>query len=643
MATSYVYLVYIISHVFGVAFCWHTPGPDNQHTVVHQLGSLLLLIAWLASTFSYGVALTEALKIRRSRFVLSLFFGTICMSLVAYLLAFTGLVHEKFRILYHLLILLGPVYLYLRKLQFPRSPIPLVSFSFLILLALFIPRLVLSSTPSSHWDALWYHLPSMQNWWAAGGYKYSSESIAVFHSGSWETLYLWPFLLLGGRDGQGLVLIHIFAQWQHLILGFVGSFFCLEQLTRLFAPKRWVSVVVAGGLMSFSLLHVSTYAKNDWGIIFWTLSLFLILIRHRNVGLYLPLLTGFLLGFTLSSKWSSISSMIAILAFLFFSMKICSWRKVASFSGAVLCGMLPILVRNTIFLEAPTFPLGAVLYSTDLIGPTYRAAFSAYTSFDLDGLVIGMLTKLKIVMSVNPLFYALLLVPVNAWLGNKALSRRVLQLFLVLAFLPFLLNSYDKLEPRILGALLILLNLTASAEIAVFLNRILGYAGEWKGAFNLVLCFFALLFLVPDHYIRQPSIRNIELLRPELTIRTHLAGSSMAWVRLNVPTNEKILLPLEGKTFYLSTHSVVRIWDWGYLDKKIVEAKNFEERVAILVDEGFDIAIIGAMRIDRFYNEAIVDEFSAAWKEYDGSVLYAAKYSRVISLKKMLEEIRSKQ
>lgn len=632
MHNRYFYLIYAVLQVFGFVFCWRIPGPDVEHTIAHQLGASFLFFAWSLSTFAYGALVVDALKIGKSRFVLSLFFGSVIMSFLAYLLGVVGLLHEKFRILYYLLLILPILIVFRRQHQLPKLAFTWNTWFTVILAFLVLPRFVFASTPSAFWDALWYHLPSMQAWWKAGEYFYSIDAIGGFQSGSWETIYLWPVLLLGGRDGQGLVLMQIFSQQQHLIFGFLGSLLCLYELVRYFTSKRFVPFVAACSIMSLSILPMATFAKNDWGIIFWLLSLTLLLVRYRNHFLYKPWLTGALMGFIVSSKWSSFVGAMAIFIFLLLTAKKRSLFKLGQFCGFAFVGMLPILLRNLYYLNAPTFPMALGLYDTEVVGPTYLGAIKTYSSIYNDSVFKHVVAKIGIVLANNPLVYIYALIPISLLLERRLSARSIFQVITILVSIPYILGSAVKIEPRILGPFLVLLNMLASAQLASFL--------QWRFVRDRIVYLIQFLWFValffPEHYIRHSSMQEIKLLRPELAIRTHLAGSSLAWIRLNISRDQKILFYVEGKTYYLSHYPVVRLWDSGRLDRKILEAQNLQKRLEFLIDEGFDITVIGAMRIDKFYNEDIVNELNSAWKQYPEAVLYAAKYSRVISLKRLL-------
>lgn len=625
-------ILYLLSLVSSTFLTFQLPGPDNEHSILDIASSLLMFGLWTISLYCFGRVIVHKLGISKSPQVFSFFFGSLGMAVAGYLFSFLGLLDEKFRGLYILFLAVGPLLFQIYRLPNPIGNIRTSALSCIVLSVLFLPRLVMTFLPASFWDALWYHLPISQSWWMNGSYKLPLDSIAQLCGGHWDSLYLWPHLLLGSKDGGGQVLIQLFAQWQHLFLGFLGSVFVFTQIARVLFGKKYALLLASTATLSVVLLSFASIAKNDWGIIFWWGALLLFFLRHRSLTLQSLLILGIGIGWTLSSKWSGLFFLAAFLPTIFLLAKNLSPKNASILGVFLVFGALPIMIRNYWTVGNPIFPLGIQILPETMVGPTWRAALLKLVAQPEITFFAQVQEKIRALYLHNQLIFLWVLLPVEWILLHKSMRAKWLRLIAFFPLILFFFATPRGSEPRHLGALLMLTNLLGLGMLLNLLKFQIKESLLKPSTYTLCLIAIIVIGTIWDW----ASIKSFSLSRPELEIRKHISGTSLAWIRLNVPKEEKIVSISEGRLYYLGgTHKIVRVWDSPDLDQKIVNAGNLLERVRILRDEGFSYMIHGATVIDEFFNLAIVNEFKSAAARNPEVLVHRSNLSGVIDLVKL--------
>lgn len=474
------------------------------------------------------------------------------------------------------------------------------------LLLLLLPSVYFSLFPMSYSDPLYYHLRAADLWYASGAIFFDERNPLFFLSGIWEGLYLLLAQYVRPNGTQGLIEFQIGAQLGHLIWGAVPSLLLVFAIA-----KRWLGFqnlfaisVCACFLFSNPFWEVGFVAKNDWGVLsFASLSIFLLLMRielRDPKDWFSNLLSGFLFGVVLVSKFTLLPPLVFILAIVLWRLRSVKsgqsrYAHSQSFTsilplvvGATL-GAMPILLRNYLTAGIWLFPVGSssVLSETDqLLFASFRALPGAYP-------IASYGEQLLNLFQIAP---ALLFIPLLVWRFRSLANRdstanlgiepdRTICDFLI-AGLGVVVWQILFVSPalgwRLSSLAIILLLLVAFSLLQRFVTR-------WNLPQSLLSSTAILLILLTAGF--SGTFGNFlehlsKLKNPALMIREHQAGDAFAWARMSKNLEGDIYFGGNNLLYYLGPISARTIETDPELDISVRDLDSPEAIVRTLHEKG---------------------------------------------------------
>ncbi len=490
---------------------------------------------------------------------------------------------------------------------------------------LFLAFASVATVPDPMPDPLWYHLTSARWWLDAGRIFFPADNVALFLTGSWDALYLWAGFLVGGPGEAGLIPMQILGQWIHFLFAGLGVCLLLYRFFRHAFPLlsgEARAFLTLFSLFSASQLHTLALAKNDWGAALFLLAGLVLWLEHRS--LLCRLAAGLLLGLAFSSKLSVF--FVAWPLFIWLAWHL-GWRRFARELGAValglVAGMAPWLARNGMLAGAFFYPLFAEL------SPSWKNV-QLYSGSGLSVENKGYL--LKAFLHDSPFLWLFVPALPLAWVQRRKLSGEFLLLSLMVlsqAFFLLRVGAFGEIRLFGLGCLLL-----PSASIGCLLSvaalklpaeRILSLA---RNAALVVGIGAGLWLKVPfaslASWAAMPS-------PPEL-IRSHFGGTALAWMRLELPKEARIVSANEFRLYYLSERRVARMWDNPVLDQKLSSAQNVRDVVRALQEAGYGYLIFTRLEWDKLFQRRVHDLLEAALGRHREAVVFRTENSLVVKL-----------
>lgn len=627
--------------LLGYALYGSAQELDTYLSPIKILGAVLVMLWFSQCLWAWGECLRREFWATVLPPAAAIALGSAAMIFWATLLAFSGALRESLFPLYLLICSIAPIYLALqnqfdilkntsrsfrcvrRQFSYLGSLSTIFSFLLLILLLIIASRTLVAH---SFWDPLWYHLVAPRKWLELGGFAPIPSSAAMYLTSLWDHLYIWPALLLGGTSGRGMIVVQLFSQWLHFFAGLGGTLFALFHLTKAFLPARYLSLVMVIALGSISLTYHAAFAKNDFGTAALMLAALLPFARYRrDVTRNHVIVSGFFLGLAIAAKQTAIFPAVAVVAIVIYELS--RSQKLRTVLYLPLAAFLPVavlLLRNWIYVGNPFFPMTIFNFGNPL--PESWSTINDYAfSFALNyGRVLELLHD-------NLANLCLFCIPfLIRFLPHK---RSLIWLVSwLLAFLLFALCIGPRAELRLFNSGLILL-----PGLAVILLLQAGRAlSLTKRPILLILSLLLIASQFRTPILHGKYIRELMDIKPyHEQIRAHVGGASLAWVRLEVPKSNGIAFLSEGRTYYLSHLSSVRVFDDADLDRRLRMSKSPLDAILALTDRGLYYVVHTAERLDLYYNEAIVSLFESLVKIYPEVVAYRTEYSWVMDVRKL--------
>ena len=492
---------------------------------------------------------------------------------------------------------------------------------------------LLSFELHSFWDPLWYNLAATRAWFERGEIKLSSSNIIFFQASAWDYLYLPIQQLFGQRGGAGLIPAQIAAQITHSFLGCFGSLLVLRSIAlkrhALLSPSLATLIACVSVALPITAFAAVT-AKNDWGAIFW--ALVAMRIFQEGSRSLLPMFVGaWFLGLAFTAKFTHGFLIIPFLA-VFILGQISYWPRIAILCLGFSLGAAPILLRNFLATGNPFFPSFDGIFSEPLLGPAWinahRAQELQWTGF------AKVATRFQELFMESPV---IILLPFITFYSLRIRRACTLSWYFSLWFtlLLTLFFAGESFSIRLLGPFLCLSTLLIIVDSFALLDRRLPtqiFGVPSQKFYVMFVC--ALLLLQLTRMPFSPSLtRSLDSwIRPAEKIRTFVGGSSMAWIRLQVPSTVKIASIQEPRLYYLAGRSVVRIWDDAQLDHDLAGVEDGSELVRRLKAHGFQYLLESDERIDKIYDEKTVHALAKLIAENPAAIVYEAGHSRVVNL-----------
>ncbi len=643
---SLIHFPTLISSSFILWVSWLVLGdgrnPDAQLDFVAILSVIAVFATFLLSLVGWGDGLSRILfRVAKEHWLVSLILGAAFISFFVLFLGF-GSIGPESRLLFAICVCMGSALVRPRKLGPIISSLKLASWIergiLLYLAVFFLFRVFKSLGPWAASDPLIYHLYAPRLWMDHGSVYLPPGDIVIFHAGQWEYLILFGMRLLSGEVGRGLIEGQIFAQLLHTVLGFMGTYFAAYYAARrLFQANDLIALVAALAAISVrDLLWVTVLAKNDWGSLFFLVGGLSLVFDRPRVG-------AFILGVAGVSKFTNGPLAIAIVALALWIRKssVREWGVSIGFFGLAA---LPLAVRNVIFTQNPIFPIMDDLFPSR--GMTDGALTLVRYYLPKDSLEFSQrLERLaSIISSESWILLVLIGVAVGVILRKKKESPALriwmgLSGILVAVFILLLLQQ-ARLTDRHLGAEIALIGWLTVIGISILIQAL-----SSRIQVSVLSCIFLSLVaygdsIRPGNYGDAPvfhALTDSKISDWHLAIRDDFrAGSSKAWLRMNVRPGEKILTTGDNQLYYISGLPVkswldsnpVPVGDLESLSPDVIIRRLISEKVRYLLDDRY----IGV----RTYYSYWIDSWISA---HPAMTVFEAKDQRVIDLS-LFREIR---
>lgn len=634
-------LVAVTAQLVGFFLYSHPLSTDSLLPLTHCVGIAFILVFLLSSLGAWGLCIAQALGFQHQMWLAALSLGSAFLSLLITGLGSIGFIGPDFSALYTVILLLGPVWLLLRKKEFPS--LPLSPGMFLPGIAVFLV-LMDSTQLRSYWDPLWYHLNAPRTWYESGRIVFDRNSAIFFQAGPWEAHYLWMHELLGGEEGAGLVAAQMGSQWLNAILGYGGSALALAGFLRpLVSHASWLSIATLAGLLSSALYPSPIVAKNDMGSVFWALSGLSLLIAHR-ASLRNPRLSvggAVLIGLAVSSKWTLLYGAVPVFLFC-----LCVYPEMTQGLLKILLGiflgMCPILSRNFWWTGNPFFPALNGIFHSNWLGPSWRAGMKMSENFDPFSQGANLF-KLRAydVLHHQRLNWVGIFSPVLLFLRDQRLARKVglLGVAVLISFGGFFAFSGELALYRWMALDAMLLPALGVIVIERLCDKFeMGFRVQYAVSGILIVM---LMMLPAMRWSVFSSVFSLKWENPALQVIQHVGGHSLKWLRDNVPGSEKIASINDGKLYYARPHVLVRVWDAPDIDQDLWEARNLKEAVGILRKHGFRYVLNTREFVDAYPNAKVVDALRSLNPGSRAIVFQSGTSSNVIDLEILNREIEA--
>jgi len=423
-------------------------------------------------------------------------------------------------------------------------------------------RFLQAIVPIRHGDPLYYHLLGPQLWVQAGSIQLNEGTPIAMIASYWEYLYLWTQQLWSG--GANLISAQLMGQWTHLFWGFGAALVaCYVLFQRWTKRSDWALIVVVAIMGISSLQWTANLAKNDWGIIFWTISCLLFGLigvekrSVRHIGFSAVLMAIAILG-----KPASALTIVPIaMVLLFQSSKLNGRNQTLSmmgiYIGIMLLAMLPMMLRNYIMTNNPFFPLLHHIFPSGWISKSYQVYIDDFQPIGINLNPEILVHRFKQVLKESPFVWLLSLIPVLFSHFFHHITRKNLYwhnlLFLTLGpFVLFALLMGEKADIRLFGPGLIFIVAMSTLIACVFSTKM-------KHLETNALWLLLILLLATSHMPSFMLKKVWSLPNPDQAILEHTAGKAKRWLRKNARKDELIIMIGENEGYYLGQHRIA-IW-----------------------------------------------------------------------------------
>ena len=351
--------------------------PDHEFGIIKVLGVFTLFVAMAGGWIGWGSVLSRRLRLKGLG--PSLVFGHVVASLIGFCAIHAFGVSYSSRPLFWVLIVCGWMLLPTFRQASPWLHWTWAeTFAWGAVFWIALMRLLMASLGHGTTDPFIYHL-YLPRVWVDRGDAFASLAVPHTMQGSyWEYLFIWSQSMLGGSEGRGLIEGHLFGQWSHFLFGFLACFFSLVDLAKHLGVKGWwVPALALAGVGSREMMPYAWLAKSDWGVF----SVFLLGVHSVLQNIERPWLGLCLLGYAFAAKFTLYSNVIPFLLIWF--ILLVRRRGISRSLGFAATGalvfllpVLPIFIRNWIFVENPVFPLFNHWFESPLLSETWTRDLS---------------------------------------------------------------------------------------------------------------------------------------------------------------------------------------------------------------------------------------------------------------------------
>lgn len=592
-------VLYLGAYFCAFAILERPSDPDAATTLRPFFGSVVYFLSFVIALFSWGEIARKIIKVDfGDLWVSRLALGSITLSLFGALFGAFGWIGFEHGFLLQCFLFLGVLFAGNEVVSGSKVAAPIqgrinriLSFAvFAFFFAHFLRRALLASLLHGGTDPLFYHLLAPRYWVELGKISFSHLHPMTIHASFWEYLFIWPNAILGAPGGRGLIESQYFNQWLHLF-SVVGVYFSAR---RYFQPLISNQLLIDSGLaMALTNPHFFAYsitAKNDFGIIFWTVCLGLLLRKLKPRDRPGHFVAGVLIAITFFGKTVSIFALLMIVAFA-----VVEWEeKFSAFRNRV-----PMLMVGALCVSLPEAFRNFVATGNPLPGVVPIAMKAKWASMPLHLFMAGTAPKMASfkyflgqtieLFSQVPVQWASFFSIGIFLIGRKTCNlkeKRLIQLtlFCVSVCLLYSMGNYKVRFYRWLGAALVFLPICSLGVLEVMLRKLSDRARlDIKKTMTavLVICGLGLSFyrdfakvtLFQTAHEVYESIPTREL----RNARVFEGGDSLAWLRMNVEPGVLIGTTSHLMLYYVSHLRVASIPYHPVLDPTLSQAVFIED------------------------------------------------------------------
>ncbi len=640
---SHPVIVTLFLAFLGILLRGFPSDPDQIFLKSQELGVFSTFLWFSFCTVYWGQFFLSTLGLRSFGFFGALALGSAFLSVLAFALGHLGWVGYSSGAALFTLLQLGPLILVawekhrptqihsLIKVTLSNREEALKIIGWIAVGFVFLSRALNASLAHGTSDPFLYHLLGPRLW-ADAGFIFLPSSIPItYQSTWWEMLILIGQVILGGPSGGGLIEGHLFGQYLHLFFGFGGSLLAIKVLFRNFSgPREWVYTACLGAILSQDLTFNSWLAKNDWGVIFWSLASSIFLLTPQTKLKREAALGGFFMGLAIMAKLNSVfflgTVFVVWVLSVWTSTESRKWRLLGIVAGSAGIGILPIAVRNWIATGNPLFPFFAQWTQPSLLSlPTQRAnfLFPVHWHFQFS----YWQKQFERLIADSPLHWALVILPFSVPLWRDRIPK-LLALITPFSLLWFLSAEIRNSFVRWGSVSLVLAGALAVLGIAEIISRLSLKSWIRDFVFLALTGLLVHLTLVPEFW------KKLDALSPSYVIRNaavHMGGDSKAWLRMNASFLSPVFTTGDNQVYYIASLPFSPLNDDPRVSRRVDHLRLAPDLIDELTQMGFKYVLDTAHWEKRYWTPQaqILDQITFLHPE---AIVYLGLNSQVIDL-----------
>lgn len=593
-------------------------------TIVYEF---LTVIVVLSSFLGLGKSLSKILKLQESTIPLD---GLLGAGVYAFSVSILGHFISLFEVT-TVLIMSGLIFfifcLHKRWFNFQLS-LPW----FVVLYLIF--AFVIAFYPSTYFDPLNYHLYGIVEWSKLDRLSHIKSAIQIMHNSYADYLY-FPFSFWWGQTKiDDLISVQVSSQVFTVLLGITCFSFLFYELLRDKFEKIWIPLFIMAALTRASLQHKGFIAKNDWIALSWFLGSAYIILKCQGNRLIIIILSSFLMGLSIGTKFSYIIPSLVFMVLLIHSGKLKFKNEVIYSFFLVLIFTLPYFLRNYFWTKNPIFPMGEKLFKSEFLGPSWIEGFALFDVGVNNSNYNFILKKLIRIFTYDAYVYFGLFLPFFFRVIKSTTKILWIKVYFFAVTFIFFLGPFSEL--RHFGFIAIMLNIFGVYVIFLFTRKF--KIKNQKLMINIILLSIVINFLLLENQLNPiPSALRKGVIFPRVQSLFD-EGKGMELSRAlgnNLKKNQKIAIIDDTPPFYLSMHNVIRLWDDPVLDKELKNCSNLVCVVQILQKEQIDFLAESSFIFDPHFNYVILTKILEFSRKHPDIVYFSKNSESLISVESL--------
>lgn len=491
--------------------------------------------------------------------------------------------------------------------------------------------------PNDYHDPLNYHLLGPYLWSSNHTKESFQKFLQIIHCSYFEYLYLFPFSL-SKKSLFDKVFSQVFCQLIHFYYGFFLSSLLLQRILKKIGLKKsyYIYAVLFYTLTRLSLTNLAVTAKTDWAII----SVGLIIMDHFIIDSAVfdnrnCILLGFLCGICIALKYSYAFFLMPLVILLYCERKI-NFTMVVLIFSITLLSICPLMLRNYLWTDNPTFPLFNNFFNSKDIGPSWVRGFGKFGHFEFSAMT-WIKTFLIKIMAENYLNLLIFVTPIYCMKTKNVHLLKMWAVSFLSLILLFLMAPVDIVETRHVGLAIIILQMVSGILVFKWLeNGNHKLAGICIFFLYMILPTKSLIQALPQHQLWKSNYPEIFRLGYVDYVEEELGHSILS--HLQATNNyHSIFVISDIPMYYFIDYNSVKIWDWSELDKEMYKTKSLTELLDLFLKFKATHLLVNNYHFDRFYNPLISEKMIEAIKKNNKSIIYHKDQTYLVELKTLRE------